>query len=235
MNMSSIKRLTLVIIAVVAALSATAQVDGEVSKPDTLFIIEDEITYDTLYLYDEGMDLQSKEGLLEALKRDRGVGRLYYDKGHMFINGTDALYRLNNADLEELLPPGEYAKYRKAKRNGYISIPFYVAGGTCAAFAGIGLYQFFASFVQTAQAHNQLLQSDDLGVNIWRSAMGGVFLFGGGLLGASAFFVPAIVLSIKSKVNINQVIDDFNAPATKTAMQLRFGPTPGGAGLTLSF
>lgn len=233
--MNNFKRLTLVLFAVCATLSATAQVDGEVSKQDTIYIIEDEVTYDTLYLYDEGMDLQSKEGLLEALKRDRGVGRLYYDKGHMYINGTDALYQLNNADLEDLLSPGEYAKYRKAKRNGYISIPFYVVGGTCAVFAGIGLYQFCASFVLTAQAHNQLLNSDDLGFNIWRSAMGGLFFFGGGLIGATAFFVPAIVLNIKSKVNINQVINDFNAPATTSAMQLRFGPAPGGGGLTLSF
>ena len=235
--MCTFKRLSLIILIACAALSASAQVDKEQHRQDTLYIIEEEVSYDTLYLYDDEMmpDLQTKEGLLEAFKQDRGVGKLYYDKGHMYLSGTDALYQLSNADLEELLPTGEYAKYRKAKRNGYISIPLYVAGGAAVAFAGIGLYQFGASFILFAKAHNQFFESDDLAVNIWRSSMCGVFLFGGGLIGATAFFVPAIVLSVKSKVHINQVINNFNAPATPTAMQLRFAPAPGGIGLTLSF
>ena len=233
--MCTFKRLSLIILIACAALSASAQVDKEQHRQDTLYIIEEEVSYDTLYLYDDEMmpDLQTKEGLLEAFKQDRGVGKLYYDKGHMYLSGTDALYQLSNADLEELLPTGEYAKYRKAKRNGYISIPLYVAGGAAVAFAGIGLYQFGASFILFAKAHNQLFESDDLAVNIWRSSMCGVFLFGGGLIGATAFFVPAIVLSVKSKVHINQVINNFNAPVT--ALQLRVGPAPAGVGLTLSF
>jgi len=234
--MNTFTRLILVLFAVFAALSATAQIEGDVSKQDTIYIIEDEITYDTLYLYDDEMmpDLKSKEGLLEAFKQDRGIGRLYYNKGRMYVSGADALYQLSNADLEELLPSGEYAKYRKAKRDSYISIPLYVAGGAAIAVAGIGLYQFGASFIMFAKAGHQLLDNDNLPVNIWRSAMCGVFIFGGGLTVATAFFVPAIVLSIKSKVHINQVINNFNKPTT-TTMQLRFGSSPCGVGLTLSF
>jgi hypothetical protein len=233
--MNSLKRLILAIFAVIATLSAAAQVDGEVSKQDTIYIIEDEVSYDTLYLYGKGPDLHTKEGLLEAFKQDRGLGRLYYQKGHMYINGADALYQLSNADLEELLPAPEYKDYCKSKRNMYISIPFYLASGASLAMAGIGIYQFGAGFFQSARYSNQLLNSDRLAVDIWKSAMAGLFLCMGGTLAATAFLVPAIVLHVKGKATINTIVDEFNAPATTTAMQLQFGPAPGGVGLTLSF
>ena len=218
------------------ALSVVAQVDGERSRQDTLFIYEEEITYDTLYVHDTLPDYSEmgKDELLEAFRRDRGVGRLYYQKGGMYLTGYDELYRLNKTDLEFLLPAAEYEDYCKAKRNMYISIPFYVASGASLALAGIGLFQFGAVFVQTAKYHEQLLNSDDLGLNLWRSAMCGLFLFGGGLLTTTAFIVPAIVLHVKGKATINTIVDEFNA-LPNTTMQLWFGPTPSGVGLTLTF
>ncbi len=229
-------RLILALVLITVCTAAFGQVDETKPSQDTLIIIEEEVTYDTLYLYEGQVEpeLMSKEELLEAFRRDRGVGRLYYNHGRMNITGTDGeLYKLDNADLQWLLPADDYTTYRKAKRDGYISIPLFVAGGCSAAFACVGLYQFCASFVLTAKAHNQLLVSDNLGIDIWRSAMAGVFIFGGGLLATTAFMAPAIVLSIKSKVRINNVIDNFNAPST--TLQLRVGPTPGGAGITLNF
>ena len=229
-------RLILALVLITVCTAAFGQVDETKPSQDTLIIIEEEVTYDTLYLYEGQVEpeLMSKEELLEAFRRDRGVGRLYHNHGRMNITGTDGeLYKLDNADLQWLLPADDYTTYRKAKRDGYISIPLYVAGGCSAAFACVGLYQFCASFVLTAKAHNQLLVSDNLGIDIWRSAMAGVFIFGGGLLATTAFMAPAIVLSIKSKVRINNVIDNFNAPST--TLQLRVGPTPGGAGITLNF
>lgn len=229
-------RLILALVLITVCTAAFGQVDETKPSQDTLVIIEEEVTYDTVYLYEGQVEpeLMSKEELLEAFRRDRGVGRLYYNHGRMNITGTDGeLYKLDNADLQWLLPADDYTTYRKAKRDGYISIPLYVAGGAAVVFAGIGLYQFGGSFIMFAKASNQLLENDNLPVNIWRSAMGGLFLFAGSTIVATAFMVPAIVLTIKSKVHINSVIDNFNAPST--TLQLRVGPTPGGAGITLNF
>ena len=228
-------RLVLIFAVLCALPSGWAQVDGNVHSQDTLYIIEEEITYDTLYLYDTLPQpaLMSKEELIKAFRSDRGIGRIYYQKGGMYLTGSEGLFRLENADLQELFSASEFEEYRKAKRNQYISIPLYVAGSSAAVLAGIGLVQFCASFVQTAKYHEQLLDNDDLGVNIWRSAMGGVFLFGGGMMVATGFFAPAIVMSIKSKVRINSLVNEFNTPTT--ALQLRAGPASAGFGLTLSF
>lgn len=236
MHTKNASRLILAWALMSVCLTAMGQVDETKPAQDTIVIIEEEVTYDTLYLYDARIkpELMSKEDLLEAFRRDRGAGRLYYNHGNMYLTGTDGeLFKLDNNDLKSLLPADGYSEYCKAKRNSYVSIPLYVAGGCSAAFACVGLYQFCASFIQTATARDQLLESDNLGVDLWRSAMAGVFFFGGGLLATTAFMVPAILLTVKSKVRINRVIDNFNSPAT--ALRLSFGPTPGGAGVTLNF
>lgn len=232
-----ITRLMMLFAVLCVGSSVFAQVDGGKPSQDTLYIIEEEVLYDTLYLYDTLPQpaLMSKEELLEAMRRDRGVGRIYYQKGAMYLNGEEELYRLDKADLEGLFSAPEYQEYRKAKRNQYISIPLYALAGGSAAIAGIGLYQFSASFVQTAKYHEQLLDSEDLGLNIWRSAMGGMFLFAGCAVVTTAFIVPAIVLSVKGKATINTLVDDFNASPTTTEMQLHIGASPSGIGLTLSF
>lgn len=41
-------------------------------------------------------------------------------------------------------------------------------------------------------------------------------------------------MTIRSKMRINRIVDGFNATSA-IAMQLRFGPTPAGAGVTISF
>lgn len=236
MHTKNTSRLILAWALMSVCLTAIGQVDETKPAQDTIVIIEEEVTYDTLYLYDARIkpELMSKEDLLETFRRDRGAGRLYYNHGNMYLTGTDGeLFKLDNNDLKSLLPADGYSEYCKAKRNSYVSIPLYVAGGCSAAFACVGLYQFCASFIQTATARDQLLESDNLGVDLWRSAMAGVFFFGGGLLATTAFMVPAILLTVKSKVRINRVIDNFNSPAT--ALRLSFGPTPGGTGVTLNF
>lgn len=234
--MNTLKRTLLICITIGAAFYAAAQVDGERTRQDTLYIYEEEITYDTLYVRDTLPDYtgMSKEELMEFFLQDRGVGQLYCQKGSLYLTGADELYRLNKSDLERLLSAPEYENYRKAKRNQYISIPLYVAGGAAVVSAGIGIYQFCASFIQTAKYKDQLLNSDNLAVILWRSAMSGVFLCAGSALAATAFIVPAVVLTVKSKVRINQIVNRFNASPT-TAMQIRLGPTPTGAGITFSF
>ena len=234
--MSTLKRLFMICVIAGAVFSAAAQVDEEQTRQDTLYIYEEEITYDTLYVRDTLPDYtgMSKEELIEVFLQNGVVGQLYYQKGGMYLTGADELYRLNKKDLSRLLSTLDYEEYRKAKRNQYISIPLFVAGGAAVATIGIGLYQFCASFVQTAKYNEQILNSDNLGVNLWRSAVGGVFLCAGGALAATAFIAPAAVLTVKSKVRINRIVNNFNASPT-TAMLLRFGPTPTGVGITLSF
>ena len=213
--------------------TAISQVDESKPRQDTLFIYEEEVTYDTLYLQGSQLDeLLTKEELMEAFQ-NRGIGQIYYNKGHFWLTGNEEVYKLDKSDLQMLFSPAQYEDYRKSKRNQYISIPLFVAGGGAAAIAGIGLVQFCASFVQTAKYHEQLLDSDDLGVNIWRSAMGGVFLCGGGMLVAAGCLVPATILTVKSKVHLNNIANDFNT--SKTSLHLSLGTTPQGIGITLSF
>ena len=213
--------------------AAISQVDESKPRQDTLYIIEEEITYDTLYLQGSQLDeLLTKEELMEAFQ-NRGIGQIYYNKGHFWLTGNEEVYKLDKADLQTLFSPAQYEDYRKSKRNQYISIPLFVAGGGAAVIAGISLVQFCASFIQTAKYHEQLLESDDLGLNIWRSAMGGVFLFGGGMLVAAGCLVPATILTVKSKVHLNNIANDFNT--SKTSLRLSLGTAQQGIGITLSF
>ncbi len=203
------------------------QVDETNSSSDTLYIYEEEIVYDTLYLNNKSL---SKEDLLEAFQHN-GLGQLYYNKGHYWLTGNDNVYQLNNNDLQKLFTPAQYESYRKAKREQYISIPFYVLGAGAAATAGYGLVRFCAGFIQSA---NQTDPSNSQAyVDIWQSAMVGLFFFGGGLLLTPCFFVPAIILSVKGKVTLNNIADEFNSPST--SLRLSFGPTPAGVGVSLSF
>ena len=213
--------------------AAISQVDESKPRQDTLYIIEEEITYDTLYLQGSQLDeLLTKEELMEAFQ-NRGIGQIYYNKGRFWLTGNEEVYKLDKADLQMLFSPAQYDDYRKSKRNQYISIPLFVAGGGAAAIAGIGLVQFCASFIQTAKYHEQLLDSDDLALNIWRSAMGGVFLCGGGMLVAAGCLVPATILTVKSKVHLNNIANDFNT--SSTSLRISLGTTPQGVGITLSF
>ena len=210
-----------------------SQVDESKPRQDTLYIYEEEVTYDTLYLQGSQLDeLLTKEELMEAFQ-NRGIGQIYYNKGHFWLTGNEEVYKLDKADLQILFSPAQYEDYRKSKRNQYISIPLFVAGGGAAAIAGIGLVQFCASFIQTAKYHEQLLDSDNLGLNIWRSAMGGVFLVGGGMLVAAGCLAPATILTVKSKVHLNNIANDFNT--SSTSLRISLGTTPQGVGIILSF
>ena len=218
-----------------AVTSAWAQVDGDSPSQDTLYIIEEQVTYDTLYLYDSLPQpaLMTKEELLDAFRKDRGIGKLYFQRGHMYLTGDGELFQLNDADLESFLSTSDYADWRKSKVNRIVSIPLYVAAGGAAAFAGTGFYQFCAAFVQTAKYGDLILEHDDLGPLIMRSAFAGFFVFLGGVVVTTGFIVPAVVLSVKGRATANRIADGANAPSS--AMQLRVGPTPSGVGLSLSF
>lgn len=218
-----------------AVASAWAQVDGDSPSQDTLYIIEEQVTYDTLYLYDSLPQpaLMTKEELLDAFRKDRGIGKLYFQRGHMYLTGDGELFQLNDADLESFLSTSDYADWRKSKVNRIVSIPLYVLAGGGAVCAGLGFYQFCAAFVQTAKYGRQLLDNDALGPLIMRSAFSGFFVFLGSAVVTTAFIVPAVVLSVKGRATANRIADGANAPSS--AMQLRVGPTPCGVGVCLSF
>ena len=149
----------------------------------------------------------------------------------MYLTGSEGLFRLDKADLQELFSASEYEEYRKAKRNQYISIPFFVLGSGAAATAGYGLVRFCSNFIKSSTLTDP--SDSQAYLDIWQSAVIGLFCFGGGLLLTPCFFVPAIVLSVKGKVTINNIAEEFNAPST--SLRLSFGPTLGGAGVCLSF
>lgn len=228
-------RLMMVFAGLCVVAPVLAQVDGGKPSQDTLYIIEEEVTYDTIYLYDTLPDpaLMSKDELIEAFRRDRGIGRLYYQRGHMYLTGADELYKLDENELQEFLSATDYADWCKAKRNRKVSIPLYVAAGGAAACAGVGLYQFVASFLFMSNNGDLILHYDDLGPKVMRCAFSGFFLFAGGAIATAAFVAPAAVFTIKAKMATNRIVEGVNTPSS--AMQLRVGPAPGGVGLTLSF
>lgn len=209
--------------------SAWGQVDETKNTSDTLIIYEEEVVYDTLYLKSNSL---TKEELLEAFQQS-GFGQLYYQRGRYWLTGDDEVYKLDNADLQQLFTPAQYESYLKAKREQYISIPLYVLGAGAAATAGYGLVRFCTYLFQSANYNSSYFDDDNYGLDIWKNAMVGLFFFGGGLILTPCFIVPAIVFSVKGKVTLNNIADEFNSP--RTALRLSFGTTPAGIGVTLSF
>lgn len=211
------------------------QVDVSEARPDTVYLYEEQVTYDTLYIYDTlpKPALMSKEQLIETYMSERGIGKMYYQNGKMYIAGTDKLHRLDKADLKEIFLAVEYDEYCKAKRSVYWSIPLYVAGAGAVACAGVGLYQFAGSFVMMSKAGTRLSDNGNLAPKIWLSAMGGVAITAGSLVVAAGCLAPAVILTIRSKARLRNLAEEFGAPST--SLRLDLGPTPAGVGLTLSF
>ena len=215
--------------------SAFGQVEVPEVRPDTVYLYEEQVIYDTLYIYDTLPQpaLMSKEQLMETYMSERGIGKLFYHKGKMYIAGTDKLHRLGKADLKEIFSAVEYDEYCSAKRSGYWSIPLYVAGAGAVACAGFGLYQFAGSFVMMSKAGTQLSDNDALVPKIWLSAMGGIAITAGSLVVVAGCLAPAVILTIRSKARLRNLAEEFGAPST--SLRLDLGPTPAGVGLTLSF
>lgn len=109
----------MILVGLCAVSPAFAQVDGDRPTQDTLYIFEEEVVYDTLYLYDSLPEpaQMSKEELLQALRQNRDVGRLYYKKGAMYLTGDEKMYKLSKADMRQLLSTPEFDRYCKAKRD----------------------------------------------------------------------------------------------------------------------
>ena len=223
----------MVFVGVCAVSPALAQVDGNVQLQDTLYIIEEEIVYDTLYLYDTLPDpaLMSKEELLQAFRQDRGIGCLYYKKGALYLNGGEEMYKLEKADLQQLLSKPQFDAYCDAKRDHNICISLYALSGCGVAVAALGFIQFTANFV----SFSNHLSSSDLSHNFWLSGMGGVILFGCGSVVYTALWRTAVKYRNKSKEGFENIVKTFNAPPATTSMELQVGPAPGGLGLSLSF
>ena len=214
---------------------AFGQVEVPETRQDTVYLYEEQVTYDTLYIYDTlpQPELMSKEQLIETYMSERGLGKMYYQNGKMYIAGTDKLHRLDKSDLKEIFSAVEYDAYCKATRSGYWSIPLYVAGAGALACVGVGLYQFAGSFVMMSKAGTLLTDLGALAPKIWLGAVGGVALTAGGLVAAAGCLAPAIILTIRSKARLRNLAEEFGAPST--SLRLDLGPTPAGIGLPLSF
>lgn len=121
---------------------------GQVEQPvqghqDTVYLYEEEITYDTLYMYDSTRfeQLMTKDALIAAFCADRGEGTLKYQKRHFYLSAADSLVKLDNADLKKLFSPNDYADYEKARKNELKSIPMWIFGIGAVGISAWGLYE----------------------------------------------------------------------------------------------
>lgn len=223
----------MILVGLCAVSPAFAQVDGDRPTQDTLYIFEEEVVYDTLYLYDSLPEptQMSKEELLQALRQNRDVGRLYYKKGTMYLTGDEEMYKLSKADMRQLLSAPEFDRYCKAKRDLGLCVTFYTLSGCSAAVAALGAIQFMTGFLGISQSQS----SDYFNQGGWLRSMGGVMVFACGSACTTLFWHFGDKMRLRSNKNFNGVANDFNAPLNSTSMELRVGPAPGGMGLTLAF
>ncbi len=204
---------------------ASAQVDQPATQQDTLYLYEEEVIYDTLYLYDSlpQPSLMNKEELIETVRKNHDIGNMYYSKGRLFLSGGNGLYRLENDDVKELFNISDYDDYRKARRNIILGNTFYAIGGGMVALTALGIGHFSYSF------HN-FGTMDDSG--FWKDPKYGAIFMAVGGVGTLASLITAVTVSNRGKGKLRVLAGKFNAATT---MRLSFSPTPCGAGLTLSF
>ena len=111
-NRFIIKSLTIIILCFLIKPSAWGQVDDTQPTSDTLYIYDEEVIYDTLYIQSTPLEeLLTKEDLLEAFQKS-GIGQIYYKKGHFWLTGNDDVYKLDNSDLQMLFTPAQYELYQ---------------------------------------------------------------------------------------------------------------------------
>lgn len=238
MRFINIAPIILFFILMMLGLPLFGQVDESLqSQQDTVYLYEEEIVYDTLYVYDSIVPekMMTKAELLKALCADRGVGTLKYQNHNFYISTEECLIKLDKADLKTLLSPSDYADYRKAKKSQWASTPLWVVGSVASATAILGIYEVASSYYYR---FNPSFSLDDMTTKAL-SKMGKVgyvmFLVG---LGVSTFtFKPAANMLNRGEDTLNRLARRFKANSTAAcAMPVcTVGNTPYGIGLTLEF
>lgn len=214
------------------------QVDDSAQPvPDTLYLIEEETVYDTLYVYDSiaPEKLMTKTELLKALCADRGVGTLKYQKHHFYISTEESLVKLKKPDLKLLFSPNDYADYEKARKTQLKTIPLWVGGFASVGVAAWGLYNISVGFysnwydssIISGTREEELKKAMKLGFPI--------FLVG---TGAAALMLRyAVVITNGGEETCHRLERRFRTGnnVSLTPTKLSFGASSGGIGLTFDF
>lgn len=225
-------------ISVVWSNSALGQVDDSpITTPDTLYLIEEETIYDTLYVYDSiaPEKMMTKAELLKALCADRGVGTLKYQKRHFYITTEESLIKLEKPDLKLLFAPKDYADYEAARKNQLKSIPLWVGGIASVGVAAWGLYNiavgyysnWFDSSIINGMTEEELVKSRKLGFPI--------FIIGTAAAGLMLRY--AVVITNGGEETCHRIARRFRSGSNVsfTPTKLTFGASPGGIGITFDF
>lgn len=211
--------------------------DPPQAVPDTLYLIEEQTIYDTLYVYDSiaPEKMMTKAELLKALCADRGVGTLKYQKHHFYISTEENLVKLENSDLKLLFSPNDYADYEKARKNQLKSIPLWVGGIASVGVAAWGLHNitigfysnWFDSSIVSGMTEEELKKSRKMGFPI----------FVVGTAAASLMLRYAIVITNGGEQTCQRLARRFRSGSnvSYTPTKLTFGASPGGIGITFDF
>lgn len=214
------------------------QVDESVqTTSDTVYLYEEEVVYDTLYVYDSIVPDKpmTRAELLKALCADRGVGTLKYQKHHFYISTEEDLIKLEKPDLKELFSPSDYADYEKARKNQLKSIPLWVFGLSSVGASAWGLYKSSVGFYSEwlgintpdGMSEDELKKSGEIGF--------AMFIVGVGA--ASLMLRYAVVLTNGGEDTCHRLARRFR-PGNKlsyTPSKLSFGATSSGVGVTYEF
>lgn len=220
------------------ALPVFGQVDQPAQDPqDTVYLYEEEIVYDTLYVYDSiaPEKMMTKAELLKALCADRGVGTLKYQRHHFYISTEDSLIKLNGDDLKILLSPGDYADYKKAKQNQWASTPLWVVGSLATATSALGIYELASSYYYRFHSSGMTNQLSEEALKKMDKI--GYAMFAIGLGVSIATFKPAAHIVNRSEDTLNRLARRFKSGTNYSyvAPTCKVGSTPYGLGLTLDF
>lgn len=203
------------------------QDDKTKTSRDTVYLYEEQIAYDTLYV--SNTDSSSIEAL----------SAIQYKKGQYYtFDENQTIHKLKLSDIKSTLSPWSFSKYKQARAYYYSSIPLLALGGGSLIVAGVGLVQYMSNFVVSFKNSDAMLNNDQFSQTVATSTLYGLIYFGAGM-GATALFAGSgIALLVVGNHHLKSIAEDYNSAhhlSYLTAMKISFAPTPYGIGMTLHF
>lgn len=238
MRLINIVPIVLLFILMMLGLPLFGQVEQPVQEhQDTVYLYEEEVVYDTLYVYDSiaPQKMMTKDALIAAFRADRGEGTLKYQKRHFYLSAADSLVKLDNADLKKLFSPSDYADYENARRNSLKSIPMWIFGIGAVGVSAWGLYEMSMNAYSAWFTTSPPSALAELGLK--RPTTVGFIIFVAGTGAATVLLRYAKVYTNGSKDTCLRLARRFRsggnvsyAPPSYTV-----GPTASGFGITFDF
>ncbi|MCR5114221.1 MAG: hypothetical protein K6A95_00890 [Bacteroidales bacterium] len=196
----------------------------DIPSQDTVFLYEEEITYDTLYIgqgnTDERMIQPDTSGVYLSSHRARiGVQDETLGK---FVP-------MSNETLQGLLTPTDYNQYRQGRRMVNGSYACYVVGSLSIAVAAVG-FSFFSTGISTRQPL--------FGTEYQKFQRGNFAMFACGVLVGGICLRAGVVINRRGKFKVRKAASSYNEIhhlAYAPPIRLSFSGTPDGIELTLNF